>query len=158
MATQNEQTLLTWTAPEFRHYPKNAAWYITLSIIAALLIIFQVLQKDIFGAVCIFIFAMFVVIFSRQHPRLVTIRVTTAGLWVDESFIPYKTIKHFWVVNNDSHKTLNVETTAYLNRTLIIQLADEDPETIRTTLTGLAPEHAQTEETTAQRVMHRLKF
>jgi hypothetical protein len=156
--TSKQQILLSWQAPEFRHYPKNAAWYITLCIITALLIIFQVLQKDIFGAICLFIFGIFIVIFSRQRPRLVNIQLTTTGLVIDESFIPYKTVKHFWLVNNDNHQTLNVETTAYLNRTLIIQLEGQDPEKVRDIMAQNAPEHSATEETLAQRVMHRLKF
>lgn len=157
MATK-QQTLLSWQAPEFRHYPKNAAWYITLIIVAVLIIAFQLLQKDIFGAISILIFTIFVIIFSWQRPRLINIRLTTSGVAVDESFIPYKSIRYFWLVNNENHRTLNMETTAYLNRTLILQLDDQDPEQVRETLVKSVPEHPKTEETLAQRIMHRLKF
>ncbi len=158
MANQNEHILLQWQAPEFRHYPKNAAWYLTLLIIAALIVTFQIIQRDIFGAVSIVIFAIFIFIFSRQKPRVVNIRLTTTGVGVDESFVPYKSVKHFWVVNNDNHRTLNIETTAFLNRTLILQLENQDPDTVRNIMVQLAPEHSETEETLAQRVMHKLKF
>jgi hypothetical protein len=158
MPKPNEHILLAWQAPEFRHYPKNAAWYLTLLIIALLIITFQIIQKDIFGAVSIVIFTIFIYIFSRQRPRIVNIRLTTAGIGIDESFIPYKSVKHFWVVDNQNHRTLNVETTAFLNRTLILELADQDPDTVRNIMSELAPEHSETEETFAQRIMHKLKF
>jgi hypothetical protein len=155
---QKEKLLYSWQAPEFRHYEKNIAWYITLFVITGLIMAFLVMQKDIFGAISVFIFGIFIFIFSRQKPRDVNIYLTTEGIRIDESFIPHKSIKHFWVVANENHKTLNVETTAYLNRTIIIQLADEDPDIVRSTMAQLAPEHSEVNETFAQRVMHRLKF
>lgn len=151
-------TLFSWQAPEFRHYPKNTAWYITLVVIAGLIIGFFLLQHDYFGAACTVIFTLFVLIFSRQQPRVIEIKLTTESLHLGNNAIPYKTIKHFWIVYNDHHQTLNIETTAYLNRTLIIQLDGQDPVAIRETLLQLAPEHTETEATLAQRLMHRLKF
>lgn len=150
--------LFSWQAPEFRHYPKNTAWYITLAIVAALIIGFMLLQRDIFGAVCTFIFALFILIFSRQEPKIIDIKLTSEAIHLSDTAIPYKTIKHFWIVYNDSHQTLNIETTTYLNRTLIVQLGDQDPVAIREALLQLAPEHTETEATLAQRLMHRLKF
>jgi|GEM_PF-545482 len=158
---EQEAVILSWRAPEFRHYPKNTAWYVTLFLIMALIIAFFVLEKDIFGAICIFIFGIFVFIFSRQRPRMVNISLTTGGVAIDESFIPYKTIKHFWIVYNEQHRTLNLETAAYLNRTLILQFPEDDsmdPRLIREALVQAVPEHDESEPTLAQRVMHRLKF
>jgi hypothetical protein len=158
---EEEQVILSWRAPEFQHYPKNTAWYITLFLLMTLIIFFFILQKDIFGAICIFIFGVFVFIFSRQRPRIVAVNLTTAGVAIDETFIPYKSIKHFWVVYNEHHRTLNLETTAYLNRTLIVQFPEDDsidPRLIRDVLVQAVPEHEETEPTLAQKVMHRLKF
>jgi hypothetical protein len=154
----DHQIIHSWQAPEFRHYPKNLAWYITLIIITVLIIAFQVTQKDLFGAVSIFILGIFVFLFARQQPQEVEIHLTNKGLIIDDSHIPYSAIQHFWIVNNENHRTLNIETTAYLNRTLVIELENQDPEHIRGILVQTVPEHPSTEETFAQRIMHRLKF
>lgn len=156
-----EQLIMTWRAPEFRHYPKNVAWYTTLFIVAFFIIGFlAVVQKDIFGAVSIFILTIFVVIFSGQKPRDVQVAITDKGISLDETYIPHSTIRHYWVVDNEKHQTLNLETTSYLNRIIIIQLDGIDPNEVRDMLGQLVPHHPDLEatETVAQRVMHRLKF
>jgi hypothetical protein len=158
LMASSEDTIISWQAPEFRHYHKSAAWYITLAVIVVAIIAFQLVQKDIFGAVSIFIVALFVAIFSRQKPQIVNIALTSKGLYVGDNHIPYKAIRHFWVVHNQNHKTLNLETTTYLNRTVVLELEDQDPEQVRQILVELLPEHESTEETLAQRLMHKLKF
>ena len=153
-----DETLLSWQTHEFRPYAKNSAWYITFAIIVILIVVFMILQKDIFGAVSIAIIAGFVAAFSRQKPKVVTISLTDKGIKLDNMEVAYKEIRYFWIVDNDNHKTLNLETTAYLNRTLIVELDDQDPETIRGIMSQFAPEHDSNTETIVQKVMHKLKF
>ncbi len=155
-----EQIIMSWQAPEFRHYPKNFAWYLTLYIIATFIIGFLIIQRDIFGAISILILTVFIVIFSQQRPRNVEVTITNKGIALDETYIPNSTIKHYWVVDTTTHQTLNLETTSYLNRTVIIQLAGVDPDDLRDTLGELLQHHPDEEasETLAQRVMHTLRF
>ena len=155
---ESEQFIIAWQAPEFKHYQKNIAWYITLGAVAALIIGYMLIQRDLFGAVTIFLLVVFIVFFSLQRPNEVTVGLTNKGIHVGELHLPYKTIKHFWVVNNNRHKTLNMETTAYLNRIIIVELEDQDPDMVREFLMRVVPEHERTHETFAQRIMHHLKF
>jgi hypothetical protein len=63
------------------------------------------------------------------------------------------------VVNSENHKTLNLETTTYINNLVILELEDQNPEEIRSFLQDYLPEHPQnTRETFAQKLMHKLKF
>jgi hypothetical protein len=153
-----DKFIITWEAPEFKHYPKNMAWYITLCAIAILVVGYMLIQRDLFGAVSMLIFACFIYFFALQRPQQVQIGMTKTGIHIGEFYIPYKTIRHFWIVHNERHKTVNMETTAYLNRHIVLELEDEDPELIREFLIRVLPEHENTEETFAQKVMHRLKF
>jgi hypothetical protein len=154
----SDQILLSWQAPEFRHYEKNIGWYVTLFAIAILIIGYELFQQDFFGALTIGILTFFVLLFGRQRPQVVTIELTAKAVKIEDFYIPYKSIRHFWIVNNSSHKTLNIETTAYLNRFFLLELEDQDPEAVRELLLQVLPEHSSTEETFSQRLRHRLKF
>ncbi len=152
------ETIIEWQAPEFRHYPKNLAWFITFGIIVALIVIYLISRGDWFGAICIAIIAGFFGAFALHKPKIVTVKISTVGLHVDDTDIPYTHIKQFWIVDNDHHKTLNLETTAYLNHLLSIELDDQDADEVQEILSELLPEDVERQETFAQRMAHRFKF
>ncbi len=149
---------ISWTAPEFRYYEKNFGWYVSLVVIAVLLIIFFVFEKDIFAAVSMAILAILVGLFSLQKPREVNIEMSERGIKFGNVEFPYKQIKHFWIVNTYNHRTLNLEISTVINHTMIIELLDQDEEQIRQFLVHHVSEHHQTHETFAQKVSHKLKF
>jgi hypothetical protein len=153
-----EKTYLSWEASEFPHYPKNFAWYLTAGIIVLLVLGFEVLQGDWFGAISLAVIAIFIIIFAMHKPGRVLVSLTSEGVRIENSFIPYAQMKYFWVVSNDNHKTLNIETTAYINRTILVELDSQDPEEVREIMLREVPEHSSTEETFVQRLIHRLKF
>ena len=152
------ETILEWQAPEFRHYPKNAAWFITFGIIVALLVLYELVQHDWFGAISIVIISALFAAFALHRPKEVTVRLTTHGLHIDDTNIPYNNIRQFWIVDTDNHKTLNIETTAYLNHQLAIELHEQDPDEVQEILVELLPEKVDNDETVAQKIAHRFKF
>ncbi len=153
------KTSLSWQAPEFRHYPKTSTWYVILIILSLAAIGFFVFfEKDIFAGFCLAIITVLIVIFSRQTPEVVDIEITEKGIQFGKLFYPYKQLKFFWVVSNETHQTVNFYTSAYINNTLILELGDQDPEEVHDLLIKFLPEHPQTEETLGQRIMHKFKF
>jgi len=150
---------LSWESLEFKDYEKNAGWYVTLISIAVLIIgFFIIIQKDYFAAITMAILTALIIFFSRQKPQIVETRLTHKALHHGPLVIPYKQIKHFWVVDKEHHKTVNFETSAFFNRMMIIELEKQDPEEVRNFLLEFLPEHEDTEPTTTQRVMHWFKF
>jgi uncharacterized membrane protein YobD (UPF0266 family) len=140
---QKNQNTISWQAHEFRHYPKNIGWYVTLVSITILVIAFFVLvQSDIFAAVCIGIISLLVIFFSRQTPELTNIELSNKGITFGNLFYPYKQLQYFWIVNN----------------TVILELENQDPDNIRLHLLNHVIEHTETEETGPQRIMHKFKF
>ena len=157
--TTQKQNSISWTALEFRHYEKSVGWYVTLLAVFALITAFFVLvQKDWFGAICTVLLAGLIVFFSRQQPKAVEITVDSKGVSYGKIFHSYKQLKSFWVVHNQNHKTLNLHTTAHFNNLLILELEEQNPETVREFLTAFLPEHPETEESSIQKVMHWFKF
>ncbi len=149
---------LSWQAPEFKTYDKTTGWYVTLISITILIVGFFIIQKDIFASITTAILGALVVIFSRQKPEIVTIELDHKAVKIGNIEIPYKQIKHFWVVHKEHHKTVNMETTTLVNNMIILELNGQDPEKVRMFLSQHLPEHSATEETSTQRIMHRLKF
>ncbi|MDE2311937.1 MAG: hypothetical protein KGJ93_02500 [Patescibacteria group bacterium] len=153
---QNQKII--WQAPEFRHYPKGYGWYFALGAISVMIVGYFAIERDIFAAISLGIMALLLFYFAKQQPQVVEIEITNKGIRYGAIIFPYKQIKHFWIVSNERHRTLNIHTTAWLNNMIILQLEDQNPEIVREYLINYLPEHTETEETTAQRLMHRLKF
>ncbi|MCL5774932.1 MAG: hypothetical protein M1333_01835 [Patescibacteria group bacterium] len=152
------QHKISWQAPEYRHYEKNAGWYVTLVSIVILIMAFFIVQKDVFAAVTTGLLGILVVIFSRQKPETVEMELDHKRVKVGNIEVPYKQIKHFWVVHNEKHKTVNLETTTLVNNMLILELEHLDPEHVRMFLSQYLPEHEETEPTMVQRITHWFKF
>jgi hypothetical protein len=158
MAKKIPETIIEWRAPEFRHYPKNAAWFITFALIVVMLIAYEIIQRDWFGGISIAIIAAMFGIFALHRPKIVSVKITTLGVHIEDTYIPFNNIKQFWIVDNDKHKTLNLDTTAYLNHQLSIELDDQDADEVQEILIELLPEKVDSEETAAQKIAHKIKF
>jgi hypothetical protein len=153
------KTTITWIAPEFKHYEKNIGWYITFSSIIVLIsVFFAVVENDYFATISIFLIGCLILLFTRHKPQEVEIELNHKSIKLDNLHLPYKNIKHFWIVDNHRHKTVNLVTTTMLNNIIILELKDQDPEIIREFLNQYLPEHEATEDTLAQKIMHWFKF
>jgi hypothetical protein len=158
MSTELPKTI-SWEAPEYRYYEKNAAWYVTLLCVTLLIGGFLIIiQQDIFGAVCVGIIAALLVFFSRQLPEPIVITLSQRGVTFGDISIPYKNLKHFWIVTEDEHRVLNIETMSWLNNHLILELMDEDPELVRSFLLRHLAEHHENTLRFSQKIAHRLRF
>ncbi|MCC7356874.1 MAG: hypothetical protein IT410_04680 [Candidatus Doudnabacteria bacterium] len=155
---QETQYILSWEAPSFKHYHKNTGWHITFWAVIVLIVGFQIISGDYFGAISIAFIAGLASYLLRQKPETMKVGLSDKGIHLNELHIPYKNMQRFWVVDTDEHRTLNIETTAYLNHLLIIELEDQNPTSIRDILLPIVPEHESNEPTFIQRLTHYFKF
>lgn len=154
----NHKTNISWQAPKWKHYPKSIGWYASYFAISILILIFFMIEKDIFAAVVLGIISLVSALYVSRAPEIVEINITPKGVHIGEIHFPYKHIKHFWIVHNENHKNAVFETNLYLNKTLIVELEDQDPDVVRDFLLKFLPEHNSINPTFAQRVSHWLKF
>jgi hypothetical protein len=146
-----------WQAPQFVHYEKNASWYGIFSLVVIGLIAILIWRHDLFGAISIGVVAVIALIFSRHKPEIIDIAISNYGIHSAEHHISHTNIKHFWIVDNNRHRTLNVHTDSGLGRIVIFQLGDADGEAVRAALSNFAQEH-EGEETLAQKIMHKFRY
>ena len=151
-------TVFEWEAPEFRHYPKNPAWYITMFLVIGLLTAYQIIIADWFGAISLIVLAVLIFAFAKQVPKQVMMSISDRGIHINGDLIPYTRIRHFWIIDDQEHKMINLETTAYINHFLSIELGDVDADEIREFLIDILPEHSELEPTAAQKIAHRFRF
>lgn len=150
---------LSWTAPEFIHYPKSRVWYITIVVVGLVFVVFFLFQKDLLTAALFILLTILVLYFSRQRPREIAVKIDARGLKLNDLQIRYDNLKSFWIVYDPpAVKILNFETTAYLNRYLTIQLADQDPVAARDLLLEHLPEDLDKEEQISDKIARKLKF
>lgn len=155
----NQKETISWQAPEFRLYEKNVGWYISAIAVAILIIgYFVIVAEDYFGAVTMFVATCVLLYFATHKPGLVTNELTRKGITTGDIHFPYTHLKHFWIVHDHKHQTVNFTTNTVINREIILQLDSQDPDAVREFLQRHLPEHHQTEATLPQRISHLIKF
>ncbi len=106
---------------------------------------------------CVIIFS--ILLFTAQGPKIVTYKATKTGIMSGGTIYPYKIIKTFWLVYNPPvTKTLNFETTAYLNNQVSIVLADQDPIELKLYLSQYLTEDLDRQESLTETLARGLKI
>ncbi|OGE79127.1 MAG: hypothetical protein A2751_05815 [Candidatus Doudnabacteria bacterium RIFCSPHIGHO2_01_FULL_46_14] len=154
-----EKKEIIWSAPEFIHYPKGPKWYLVLGIFGALLVGYFFFKKDFLTAMMFILLFLMAFFFSRAKPRQMRIILGPRGVTMNDSHIPYQQVKTFWLVYEPPDiKTVNFETSAYLNRFLTLQLEDQNPSEVRDFLLDYLPEDLDREERISDKISRTLKF
>ncbi len=154
----NKNEIYTWTTIEFDHYEKGTGWYLTLGIVALLMIGYEVFMRDWMAALTIAVAMLAIYFFSKQRPREIEVVLSDKGVSVANVYFPYHNIKRFWIIYHEQAQQLHFETTAYLNRFIIVPLNGIDPALVSEVLKKHLPESTPNRETVAQRLARRLRF
>ena len=150
---------LSWTAPSHIRPKRSLNWYLGFSLIAAGLIAYAVYTRSILTFITFFLIIIVLPIFSSQPTREVTYKATKTGIAVGKIIYPYKIIRKFWILYHPPEvKTLNFETTAYLNNRVIVQLGSQDPVELKLVLSQYLPEDLDQEESFSETLARKLKI
>jgi len=150
---------ISWEAPEYIHYKKGFVWYLSLVLIGAAVLTYAVWNKDYLMLFTLLVVLIVWLVISHQKPRTIKITLSGKGVALSENFYPYSMLKSFWIVYEPPEvKTLYFETTNYLNREIIVQLGEEDPNRVRNFLLQFLPEDLEREESYSDKLLRRLKF
>jgi len=159
MSMLENKKQVTWSAPEFIHYPKSAWWFVGLTIIGLGLAIYFAFQKEFLNAFLFLLFYAVVYYYSRVKAKILEIKIDQKGVTFGGNHISYAQTKSFWIVYEpEAVKTLNFETTAYLNRFVTLQLGSADPEQVREILSEHVAEDTDRGEQVSDKLARTLKF
>lgn len=152
-------TKISWTAPEYIHYPKSPVWFTTLFVAGFGLSLYFLLRRDFLAGLLFILLVIIIFYFARTKPKLLEIEIQSKGIKLGDLDLSWQQIKSFWIVYEPpAVKTLNFETTAYLNRFLTVQLGEADPVQVREFLLEYLPEDLDKNESLSDKLARRLKF
>ena len=150
---------ITWKSLNHEDTHRPASWYLGLAVIGLGLVAFAVYNHSILMGLTFIVGVLVLLIVSTQRPHTVTYKLSSSSISSGTVTYPYKAIKKFWIIYNPPEvKTLNFETTAYLNNVITLPLGDEDPLAIKTFLSQYLPEDLDREESLSERLARNLKI
>lgn len=154
-----EKKQITWTAPEFVHYPKSLTWFVIIAIVGLVLVGYFLFQRDYLTATLFILLLAIVFYFGKAKPKHIKIQLDSQGLKLGDTRVPYSQIKKFWIVYDPpTVKILNFETQAYLNRFITLQLENENPVEVRHYLLEYLPEDLEKGEQLSDKISRGLRF
>lgn len=169
---QNEQTkhpqlheppeisdaLMTWDAMEFEEHEKGPGWYLTFVILAILVVIYELFIRDYFGAITLAIIACITYFFARLKPQNVRVQITPKGILLNSFYVPYANVTKFWFVQHPDNNMLHLETSAYVNKYVVVHLHEQPIDRIRALLGKYVTESSEDQEPLSHRVARFFRF
>jgi hypothetical protein len=156
---KRDEQVIYWEAPEFVEHEKSIHWYIGFIIISLLLVSFAVFSQSLNTIITFAILILISFVFAQQKAKIVECAISSTGITLGKTFYPYKIIRNFWIIYRPSQiKTLNFETTAYVNNVVSIQLGNQDPVIIKTVLKKYLIEDLNRDESLSDVIARRVKF
>ena len=149
---------LRWEALEFQVHQRNWLWYVGYLVVGGVLVGYAIYTRSILTVATFVVISIVAFVFAHQNPKTVTHELSQTGIRVGNSFYPYRNIRKFWIVYTRENKTLNLETTAYLNSQVSLQLGTEDPLPIREYLKAYISEDLDQEETLIDILARKIRF
>ncbi len=125
--------LLGWTFPEYAHYKRDFKWYLLISLIFVVVIVYSFITGNFLFVIFLILFA--VIIFSSDHrfPHKVSLDIFEDGIRLGENkFYGWSDIKNFHLVYQPPQvKRLYFDLKNVFLSDLSVPLEKEDPLKVR---------------------------
>ena len=150
---------ISWKAESHKQHQRSSVWYLGFGLVSLGLIIFAIVSHSIITLITFVLMIAIVLVMSMQSPKLTAYHLTSTGISAGTVSYPYKIIKSFWITYDPPHvKTLNFETTAYLNNKVSVELGNQDPVAVKLFLSQYLIEDLDREESLSESLARRLKL
>lgn len=150
---------LSWQALEFTEYKKHPLWYVALAVLIAGLVLYGIYTQSWTTVVTFILFGLMIANYAARKPKTVTVKLTSNGVSVDTANYEYKVVRKFWIIYYPPEvKTLYLETNAYLNNLIRIELGNQDPRKVKEFLKPYLEEDLEATESIADVIARKLKF
>ncbi len=137
----HNKLLLTWKAPEFINHQRSNRWFWIAGILVLLLVLYALYTNSATMAIVFVVLAGVYYLTHNQEPKIIDIKLTELGIYVDQKFHPYNQINSFWVVYHPPFvHTLNLRLGNKSYTKVAIQLDNQNPVEVRETLAKEIPE------------------
>jgi hypothetical protein len=136
-----QQKTIEWEALSFYYNPQKK--YLVLTIITLLFgstAVF-IFQKDVLLAFFLALSSVVLILYSNKKPVALSVKLTEAGITLDDKIFYYKELKSFWIdYTPGSLKELSLEAKKWFVPYMKISIENQNPLEIRTWLINFLPE------------------
>ncbi len=134
--------LIEWEFPEFVKYNRGITWYISVSIIGILLLIYSIITGNFLFASIIIMLAFIYFYSTLYDPLPVRFVIAEEGILLGHTFYYYDNIKNFWIVYKPKEGIANLYFSFKnpLKPNLTIPLQDQNPIKVRQVLLNFLSE------------------
>ncbi len=94
--TISKKDTISWRAAEYVHFKKETNWYLVVGIIAAILVIAALWQRNFFFAVFILLAGALIITLGKERPRIIEFQVSAEGVAIGKRiFYDYDDLEGF---------------------------------------------------------------
>jgi len=138
---ENSPPRFSWEAPSFYYNPQKK--YLALIVIAlmagAAALLFY--DRDTLLAVFLMLSSLVLVLYTNKKPDISKIRVSQAGVSIDDRMYYYRELKSFWIdYNPNGPKELSLEAKKWYFPHIKVSIERENPVELRSLMVNFVPE------------------
>lgn len=125
---------IIWEALEYDHSEKTHDWYWAVGIIGISIALIALILGNIIFAIVVLVSVFALVVAARRTPKIVRFELNTIGVKIDEEFMPFNTLRSFWVENNvhhDAKSILYFKSRSMTAPLTVIPIDEIDPDQVR---------------------------
>jgi hypothetical protein len=140
-AAPNQSTdAVTWTASEYVAHHKSTGWFMSLTLIAAVIaaLVF-LLTRDFISTAVVIVGALAFAVYGARPPRQMQYQVDHSGLKVGNKHFTYANFRSFSVVPEGAFSSILFMPLKRFSMPLSIYFAPQDEEKIVAVLSGQLP-------------------
>ncbi len=136
--------MIHWEAQEFKYHRKSTNWFTSVIGVATVIVIIALWQKNLLFAVFAVIAAVLVVIWGKERPRRLQLKLDDKGLWVNKKFYDLRQFDAFAL----GEEELKLRYRQHFRPFLTVNFPEEKSGAIRKQLLEFLPEIEYTESLT----------
>lgn len=150
----SSKPIFSWKSPEFKSYKRDVRWLTTIILVAVILAVILVIQKQWTGVALVVVATVLFTTLLNTKPKEVGCAIYNEGVVVGGKVFNYAQFKSFWLVNGELPK-IKLQLTGKFSGQITMPLGDNDPGQTQLFLSKhLAQEQVKTED--ADDILNRL--
>lgn len=128
--------MIKWSSPEFEYYEKNKNWFLVAIIIAVIIALLALWQKNFLFLIFIIIATVMIISLGKKKPNVVDFTIDDKTLWVKDKVYNFDQFESFAIKPG----SLLFKNKERFKPYLVVSFNKNDLEAIRKHLLDFLPE------------------
>lgn len=154
----DHEVLFAWRALESEHYAKNHLWYVGVFLFLLLTVLYGVLIQSWTTVIVFVMLTVVMILYANEPPKEIEIFITEVGIYKNEVFFSYESLKHFWILKSEFTEKLGFMPKAFFQFGEELLLHDVDSEKMRILLSHFLLEKKDMKESFIHHMIRILKL